>query len=41
MRMIGVGKGVADHDLGKACDGDDVTCDGLVRGRPLDALGGE
>ena len=41
MRVLGVGERVADHDLGDARDGDDVTGDGLVGGGSFHALGGQ
>ena len=41
VRVLGVGQGVADHDLGHTRHGDDVTGDGLVGGGPVHALGGQ
>ncbi len=41
MRVLGVGKGVTDHDLGQTGDGDDVAGNGLVRRCPVHALGDE
>ncbi len=41
VRVLGVGQRVADHDLGHARDGDDVTGDGLVGGGAFHALGGQ
>jgi len=41
VRVIEVGKGVADHDLGHARDGDDVAGDRLIGGAAVHALGGQ
>ena len=41
VRVVDVGERVADHDLGHARDGDDVTGDGLVGAGAFDALGGQ
>ena len=41
VRMVGVGEGVADHDLGHTRDGDDIPRDGLIGRAAVDTLGGQ